>query len=181
MKPIVVLMSEHRLIERMLGIVRQRTSAAGQEMRIDPGFVDTAVDFLRMYADKTHHAKEESILFRDMAKRKLPDREAEVLQHLLQEHTEARKNVTELINANEEYRKNAEPGSLGIILDKLQFLPDFYQHHINTEDHDFFPFCQHSLNSEEQEAMLQEFWESDRKMIHEKYRIAVESLEGEKG
>jgi hypothetical protein len=33
------------------------------------------------------------------------------------------------------------------------------------------------LSDEEDDAMLQEFWEFDRKMIHEKYMSVVEALE----
>jgi len=33
--------------------------------------------------------------------------------------------------------------------------------------------------AQEQEAMLQEFWEFDRKLIHENYRNIVEKIEGQ--
>jgi hemerythrin-like domain-containing protein len=36
--------------------------------KVDPVVIDVAVDFVRMYADRTHHGKEEEILFRDLAK-----------------------------------------------------------------------------------------------------------------
>jgi hypothetical protein len=57
------LMIEHRLIERMIGIIKRILSQIEKEEKIDPVFVDTTVDFIRTYADRTHHGKEEDILF----------------------------------------------------------------------------------------------------------------------
>ena len=60
------LMIEHRLIERMLTNVKNLLVQVGQTQKIDPLLVDKAVDFIRTYADRTHHGKEEDILFRGL-------------------------------------------------------------------------------------------------------------------
>ena len=60
------LMIEHRLIERMVAIIKRTLSQIEKEKKIDPVFIDTTVDFIRIYADRTHHGKEEDILFRDL-------------------------------------------------------------------------------------------------------------------
>ena len=39
--------------------------------KANPLFIDIAVDLIRMYADRTHHGKEEDILFRDLEKKSL--------------------------------------------------------------------------------------------------------------
>ena len=66
MLPIGPLMIEHRLIEKMIKVMQQKVEAWKQEERINPEFIDVAVDFIRTYADKCHHGKEEDILFRDL-------------------------------------------------------------------------------------------------------------------
>ena len=33
-------------------------------VEVDPVFIDTAVDFIRTYADRCHHGKEEDLLFK---------------------------------------------------------------------------------------------------------------------
>jgi len=48
--------------------------------------------------------------------------------------------------------------------------------HIEKEDKVFFPAATQHLSAKEQQAMLEAFWEFDRKMIHEKYKMVVESL-----
>jgi hemerythrin-like domain-containing protein len=49
--------------------------------------------------------------------------------------------------------------------------------HIEKEDkHFFYPILDY-FTGKEQDAMLQEFWEFDKKMIHEKYKKVVEEYE----
>lgn len=62
MKPRGLLMIEHRLIEKMLKAVEKEIGKIRGSMNINPIFIDTAVDFIRTYADRTHHGKEEDIL-----------------------------------------------------------------------------------------------------------------------
>ena len=63
------LMIEHRLIERMISLIKSTLVQIETTKEVDPLLVDTAVDFIRMYADRTHHGKEEDILFRELSKR----------------------------------------------------------------------------------------------------------------
>ena len=56
------LMREHRLIEKMLSFFEGETRRITELKKVDPLFVDTAVDFIRTYADRTHHGKEEDNL-----------------------------------------------------------------------------------------------------------------------
>ena len=58
------LMIEHRLIERMISVIKAVLENFKSENKVDTVFVDIAVDFVRIYADRTHHGKEENILFR---------------------------------------------------------------------------------------------------------------------
>jgi hemerythrin-like domain-containing protein len=57
------LMIEHRLIERMIRLISSRLSAIQKENKVDTIFIDKTVDFIRTYAERTHHGKEEDILF----------------------------------------------------------------------------------------------------------------------
>jgi len=69
MKPIGPLMWEHRLIEKMAGLFIREINRIKEENNVNTVFIDSAVDFFRTYADRTHHGKEEDILFRDLEKR----------------------------------------------------------------------------------------------------------------
>ena len=86
MKPRGPLMIEHRLIEEMIGLIKKESSKIKKTKNIDPSFIDTAVDFIRIYADKTHHGKEEDILFRECTKKKMSKEDTKVMNELIEKH-----------------------------------------------------------------------------------------------
>lgn len=174
--PIDLLVSEHRVIERLVAIVRQESERMRDSRRVDPVFVDTVVDFFRTYTDWTHHGKEEGILFRDLAHKALSPEDQTTMEGLIEGHRYARKTVGELDEARQGYLLG-RAAALEAIADKLGALVRFYPGHIRVEDQHFFPASLGYLSAEEQAAMLAEFEEWDRRMIHEKYRAVVEGLE----
>ncbi len=176
MKPIGPLMHEHRLIERMIAVIGQRKDAMARDRKVDTVFIDTAVDFIRIYADRTHHGKEEDILFRDLAKKKMGIDHTQIMQELLDEHVFARNTTRELVAAKQDWIAG-NTDSITIIIDRITTLIDFYPEHIRKEDKEFFFPILDYLSTDEQNAMLAEFYEFDRRMIHDKYRLVVESFE----
>lgn len=60
MQPIGPLMIEHRLIEKLIAHVDCVVSDARSRGRMDPVLVDSAVDFVRTYADRTPSSRTES-------------------------------------------------------------------------------------------------------------------------
>ena len=176
MKPIAPLMIEHRLIERMIRLVdreRERVAAGG---RPDPAFIDTAVDFIRTYADRCHHGKEEDIYFKDLAARQISDEHRRLVDELIEEHKYARGVVAALVGAKERYVAG-DSAVAADIEQRLRELVEFYPGHIRKEDRQLFIPSMAYYTADEQAAMLDEMWEFDRKLIHEKYRAAVERVE----
>ena len=57
------LMHEHRVIERMLKVLSRQLESMFELQAVDTAAVDTAVDFIRTYADRCHHGKEEAQFF----------------------------------------------------------------------------------------------------------------------
>ena len=170
------LMIEHRLIERMLKVVQRKLDDVVQTQSIDPFFVDTAVDFIRVYADRTHHGKEEDILFRDLRKKELSSKDRQLMDELIADHIFGRTTTKALVEANMRYRRG-DKAALGEVTAHLQTIVDFYPVHIKKEDVVCFPAFRAYFSEEEDQAMLAEFWEFDRKMIHEKYSAVVKASE----
>jgi hemerythrin-like domain-containing protein len=170
------LMIEHRLIERMLSVIKGVLAKIESKHKVDPVFVDIAVDFIRVYADRTHHGKEEDILFRELNIKQLAAEDRQIMKELIEEHVFGRQTTKALVDANTRYR-NGDDTALTEIAAKLQTLTEFYPKHIEKEDKVFFPSSRRYFTDEEDQAMLAEFWEFDRKMIHEKYKSVVEGLE----
>jgi len=172
------LMVEHRLIERMLSVIKGVLAKIESKHTVDPLFVDIAVDFIRVYADRTHHGKEEDILFRELNKKALKSEDSQIMKELIKEHLFGRQTTKALVEANNRYRKGDET-ALADIAANLKILTEFYPIHIEKEDKVFFPSSRNYFTDEEDQAMLAKFWEFDRNMIHEKYKSLVENFEGQ--
>jgi|UniRef100_A0A7C3SKB2 hemerythrin-like domain-containing protein len=183
MLPVGPLMTEHRLIERMIHLIRQELERIRSNVAVDPefafvdpAFIDLAVDFLRIYADRCHHGKEEDLLFRELDKKNLSPKHRRLMAELVQEHARAREATDRLLQAKEEHL-HEEPKALEHLLMHLTTLVELYPAHIEKEDRHFFIPCLEYFSPSEKEALLARMHEFDRQMIHEKYRLMVESLE----
>ncbi len=183
MQPIAPLMIEHRLIERMGVLMRRELERIRANILVDPEFgfvdpvfIDQAVDFMRTYADRCHHGKEEDILFAELAKKKLAPDLKKILDELMEEHKLAREYTKELVKAKENYLRD-EPEAVNQILFYLDKLTAMYPKHILKEDQHFFISSMSYFTQEEKDAMLVQMWEFDRKLIHEKYEGAVVAIE----
>jgi len=86
MLPIGPLMIEHRLIERMIALLRKEVDGIERGKDIHAGFLDTAIDFIRTYVDRGHHGKEEEILYRKLEKKPLSVDHRRILGEILEEH-----------------------------------------------------------------------------------------------
>ena len=178
MKFIGPLMWEHRIIEKMIGVLRNEIKTITEKSDVNVVLIDQAVDFFRTYADRTHHGKEEDILFRDLAKKALSPKHQKIVDELIEEHVTARKMVGDLLEAKERYLGGTKDAAVDVAT-CLSSLVGFYPGHIEKEDKHFFFPCLGYFSEEEQERMLQEFYEFDRKMIHEKYAGVVEKFLGQ--
>ena len=174
MKPRGLLMMEHRIIEKMIAAMKKEIASIRENGSFDPVFVDTAIDFIRTYADRNHKGKEEDIMFRELEQKKMSPDDVEAMNELTREHVYGRQLVKELNKATDEYRR--ENKDTGAIADKLQAIADFYPAHIEKEDKSFFPDTERYFSENELQKMIDEFHEFDCNMIHRKYREIAENI-----
>jgi hemerythrin-like domain-containing protein len=170
------LMIEHRLIERMLSVIKGVLAEIESKHEVDPVFVDVAVDFIRVYADRTHHGKEEDILFRELKKKTLNPLDSQIMKELIEEHVFGRQTTKALVEANARYR-NGDETALADIAAGFKSLTEFYPRHIEKEDKIFFPSSRAYFTDDEDQAILAEYGEFDRNMIHEKYKSLVDGYQ----
>lgn len=180
MLPIGPLMIEHRLIERMIHIMEEALKRARQENRIDVDLVASSVRFIRDYADRCHHGKEEDILFRELEKKSLQEKHAEIVRQLREEHRWGRETTGKMSDALEAYG-SGDSNALASLLDHMEALVRFYPRHIETEDRRFFMPVMKYFSDEEKDAMLEEGYSFDSRLHHESYEESVASWEGKTG
>jgi hemerythrin-like domain-containing protein len=186
MQPIGPLMIEHRLIERMITLMRSELTRIKDNVEVDPEFafvdpvfIDTAVDFLRTYADRCHHGKEEEIFFAALSQKDLSLEHREALEDLVRDHLWARKTTAALLRAKEDHLLQKQ-GALEEIMKNLGELVEFYPQHIAKEDKDFFISSMAYFREAERAEMLKAMEDFDRRLIHEKYQGVVEGIENRK-
>jgi len=180
MKPIGPLMWEHRLIEKMMQVVRTKAEEMDGSGKIDIPFVELVIDFMKTYADRTHHGKEEEILFRALKGKNLSPEHGRIMDELTDEHSQSRLRTRTLGDAKNRYVRG-ETSVKDEILSLLREMTVFYPRHIEKEDKHFFHDSQRYFSDEELDRMLSSFWEFDRRMIHEKYEQVVKKLPGRSG
>jgi hemerythrin-like domain-containing protein len=176
MKPIGPLMIEHRLIERMIRRLDAELKAMRSGAAVNTDLIIAGVDFFRVYADQTHHGKEENILFHRLGEKTMSDEQQEMMRQLIREHVWARQAVGKLAAANDRYVWG-DVAALQTMIYELEKIVRFYPVHIEKEDKHFFIPVMDYFTPAEQQEMLDRFWEFDRAMIHEKYRQVVEDQE----
>jgi hemerythrin-like domain-containing protein len=104
MKPTEELKEEHKVILRMLKILDKAAQNLEEGKEVHAKVFKKAVDFIRNFANRCHHSKEEDTLFPMMEKYGIP-REGGPLGVMLYEHTLGRNFVKGLAEAAEKYEK----------------------------------------------------------------------------
>ena len=66
MDGITLMIEEHKNIKRMLQVVRNACLCIMHGKEINYSDFEDIIEFIRKYADESHHGKEEKILFRKM-------------------------------------------------------------------------------------------------------------------
>jgi hemerythrin-like domain-containing protein len=152
--PTAVLMNEHRNIERALAALELMAGAFEEEGRIDPEPAGQAVEFLRSYADRLHHGKEETNLFPAMEARGLP---ADVgpTAVMRQEHTMGRAFIKDMADAL------GESGTAAFVAAARGYV-GLLREHIMKEDQVLFPMADRLLPPEDQDALRDVFERVER-------------------
>src|SRR5512146_1127553 len=100
MKPDITaaLVHEHVLIKRMLALLERNAPRTAEGSYADYRFYLDGVDFIRNFADRFHHAKEEDVLFEALVENGMP-RENSPVAAMLMEHDAGREFVRRLEQA----------------------------------------------------------------------------------
>ena len=146
----VILMEEdHANINRALGVIRNICLQLMQGGEVPDEDFREIIQFVREYADKHHHGKEEKFLFPVMVKKLGPVGEKLVTNGMLVEHDLGRADVLSLETALNEYKKNAR---LELKLDILSYAMAYahlLQLHIEKENSVVYPFAERGLSEED--------------------------------
>jgi len=134
------LVSEHRLILRMIALLERNAPRTAAGSYSNWKFYLDGVDFIRNYADRFHHAKEEDVLFEALIKNGMP-REHSPIAAMLMEHDQGRAFVKAMETATLEALDGQE-GVERIIADNALAYAALLREHIEKEDDILYPLAE---------------------------------------
>ena len=126
------LVDEHKLIIRMLAVLERNALRTARGAYGNYRFYLDAVDFIRNYADRFHHAKEEDILFEALVTNGMPRANSPVAA-MLMEHDQGRAYVRAMEQATTDALAG-KPGQDAIIADNALRYLELLKEHIAKED-----------------------------------------------
>lgn len=173
------LMNEHRAIEKVLGLLEKAADSIEAGRTVDPVVLDHAVDFIRNFADRCHHAKEEGALFPAMMQHGVP-KQMGPIGVMLADHEMGRSYVQGMVQALPGYRAG-DGEAKGALVDNLRNYVTLLKGHIQKEDFVLYPMSDRVLPVTEQAALFEEFERIERVVAgpgeHEKHLALIGELE----
>lgn len=168
-----VMMDEHQLILRMIALVERNTALLEQGAFRDWQFFLDAVDFIRNYADRFHHAKEEDVLFVALVNNGMPAKQSPI-EAMQIEHEQGRAHVRALEMAARQALAG-DDGKAGAIITHARGYAQLLRGHIDKEDHILYPLAERILPQAVRSAMLDGYRQAEAATpgLEEKYREMV--------
>jgi hemerythrin-like domain-containing protein len=135
-------------------------SEQGRQLIID------GIDFIRSYADKYHHAKEEEILF------KYFDENLDIIKAMQQDHENARARVRAMLEAVDGKDKET-------IAENLNAYRELLTDHIKKEDEILYPWMDRNLSITQIGELFSKFSGKDEELSDTpgKYEAFINKLE----
>ncbi|MBI5576900.1 MAG: hemerythrin domain-containing protein [Deltaproteobacteria bacterium] len=146
--PMKLLVDEHVLIKKFIGLVPALVEATDIASESGRERIIACVDFIRSYADRFHHAKEEDILFARF------DQGLDILKVMHEDHRRGRACVREVFEA-------LERGDGEKVADGFHRYSEVLTEHIKKEDGILYPWMDRILSTREVGELYSRFREVD--------------------
>ncbi len=164
--PIKKLVEEHKLIKRLLALIPSIITNLDIASEEGKTILRDCVDFIRSYADKFHHAKEEDILF------KYFDESLDIIKVIYEDHDTGRGHVAAVLKAIEAQDKEQ-------IIVHLNGYRDLLTEHIKKEDEILYTWMDRNLSTNQVGSMFTKFNKVDEEFgdVPAKYEAFIVDME----
>ena len=172
-----VMVDEHKLILRMITLVEKNTASMEQGDFRNWQFYLDAVDFIRNYADRFHHAKEEDVLFKALVTNGMPEKQSPI-EAMLMEHDQGREFVRNIEEAAQR-ALDGESGQIPVLAENAKGYAALLRGHIDKEDTILYPLAERVLPEEMRDTLVAAYAEAEARMpdLDAKYLALVEQYE----
>jgi hemerythrin-like domain-containing protein len=157
-KPTEVLEREHHYIQQVVASLLLLADELEKGEAVPAKTLADIMEFLRTFADRCHHGKEEACLFPLLEQKGVPPQGCP-LGVLKKEHDAGRSLVAQLAILSDRYTKDGSDKEL--LRTSLLSLAELYGGHIWKEDYLLFPMTNKILSAEEQDQLTKLFNDID--------------------
>jgi len=179
MKPTEVLIDEHKAIKAMLMIMNKIAENISNGKCVETHDVEKIVDFLKIFADKCHHGKEENSLFPALEAAGIA-KENGPIGVMLHEHTIGRNYIQELSIGIEKI-KIGYFGCSQLITNSLVNYINLLRSHIEKEENVLFPMAERVLTEHNKQVIGKEFTRIEEDILsdgkHDQFNQLLKQLE----
>jgi hemerythrin-like domain-containing protein len=155
MRPTEILSAEHRIIETVLSCLDAMAADVERGDALDVASATQAIEFLRTFADRCHHGKEERHLFRTLMAKGWSG-ETGPVGVMLSEHEQGRGLIKRMALACDQTMSDAAPASKSFAEAARAYVALLRQH-ILKEDGVLFAMANRVLDGAEQRELLERF------------------------
>jgi len=177
------LKEEHQVILRMIKVLTVASDKLDRGEDVSSEVFKKAVDFIRTFADRCHHGKEQDTLFPTMGERGFPMKSGPIAV-MLMEHEQGRHFVRGLAEALAKYEKGDKELKDAIVKNARGYA-ELLNQHIYKENNILFPMGDKVLSQSDNNVLLEKFEKIEREIIgegkHEYYLQMIDELEKELG
>lgn len=150
---IQVLREEHDQLLQFVNGLRRQCIRLMEDNEFDSAAFEAAVDFIKNFADKRHHQKEEDILFKAMLEQLGKIAENLIKYGMFVEHNMARLYVMELEKAVNAYKKEpTAENKLDIIGNAMSYCY-LLERHALKENEVVYPYAEKNLSKEVMDSL----------------------------
>jgi hemerythrin-like domain-containing protein len=178
MKATQQLKDEHEGIKQMLDIMETISNDLENGKKLNIDHYEKILEFIKGFADKCHHGKEEDILFPAMADHGIP-KEGGPIAVMLYEHQLGRGHIKSLSSSFEEFKVGNKRAIDSIISNSLSYV-HLLRNHIEKENNILFKMADKVLDEAEQSRIFDAFEKLEVEKIgdgkHEEYHHLLEEL-----
>ncbi|HET8666644.1 MAG TPA: hemerythrin domain-containing protein [Terriglobales bacterium] len=154
LKPTEVLEREHHFIQQVVASLLLLAEELEKGAPVPPETLTDTLEFLRTFADRCHHGKEETYLFPLLEQKGVPPQGCP-LGVLKKEHDSGRSLVAQLVAVSGKYAN--DDSKRQSLRTTLLSLAELYGGHIWKENYLLFPMTNKLLSSEEQDQLAKQF------------------------
>jgi len=174
------LKEEHEGIKLMLGILANVCDRLESGAGVDQRHLDQILEFLKVFVDKCHHAKEEDILFPAMERAGVPG-EGGPIGVMLAEHRMGRENIKGMSEAAARLGRGDRGASAQFVQNARSYI-ELLLEHIEKENEILYPMADGSIPERAQQALLADFDKVEEERVghgkHEEFHRLMDHLRG---